>query len=310
MQGGSEQKPSTRAKMWYGVQQATNAPRMNEMVRSALRARFSDFDFWRSSPSFFFLRPLIRLPMLRTMSFLDGALAEAPEEEAGRPLPSPVPSLLILSKPSDWDTSRATATDVRWLLVTWLTAGALLLFLAARGPLATSLTGRGAKVTVGTGLVASGADRSGWTAAVAGCTKLAADSSTSGFFGDDGGEGWDTELCTELDGVSTAGDGTTTDDSSMYRKSAPSMPPTASYGAPPAAVSKSKLQIRIQLSDQKTKCRASKHLSSLQVSRLSDEPFGQRNFWLDILFWRQFENLTRRNWAEGDSIVMKSLAAL
>ena len=43
---------------------------MNDMVRRALRARFSDLDFWRSSPlrSFFFLRPLMRLPMERTRS--------------------------------------------------------------------------------------------------------------------------------------------------------------------------------------------------------------------------------------------------
>lgn len=39
--------------MWYGVQQTMNAPRMNEMVRSALRARFSDLDFCRlPSPDF------------------------------------------------------------------------------------------------------------------------------------------------------------------------------------------------------------------------------------------------------------------
>lgn len=35
--------------MWYGVQQITNAPRMKEMVRNALRARFSDLDLWRFS---------------------------------------------------------------------------------------------------------------------------------------------------------------------------------------------------------------------------------------------------------------------
>lgn len=70
MHGGLAQKPSTKASIWYGVQHATNAPRINEIVRKAFRARFSDFDFCRLPPSGNFLRPLRRLPIERIKSRL------------------------------------------------------------------------------------------------------------------------------------------------------------------------------------------------------------------------------------------------
>lgn len=72
MHGGFAQKPSTSASTWYGVQHATNAPKINEIVRNALRARFSDFDFCRPPHNGFFLRTLSRLPIERMKSrFVD-----------------------------------------------------------------------------------------------------------------------------------------------------------------------------------------------------------------------------------------------
>lgn len=62
------QKPSTRASTWYGVQQATNAPRINEIVRNAFLARFSDLDFCRFKCFFFLLTAFSFLPILLTKS--------------------------------------------------------------------------------------------------------------------------------------------------------------------------------------------------------------------------------------------------
>jgi hypothetical protein len=53
------QKPAMMARMWYGVQQATKAPKMMLIVFKAFLARFSDFCF-----PFFFRRNLSRLPMI------------------------------------------------------------------------------------------------------------------------------------------------------------------------------------------------------------------------------------------------------
>lgn len=67
--GGLEQKPSTSARIWYGVQQATNAPNMKEIVRKAFLARFSDLLFCRPMPingTFFF--PFSLLPIDRMKS--------------------------------------------------------------------------------------------------------------------------------------------------------------------------------------------------------------------------------------------------
>lgn len=75
MHGGSEQKPSTNANTWYGVQQATNAPKINEIVRNALRARFSDFDFGRPPTNGIFLRPFNRFPIDRMKSRLLAAFS-------------------------------------------------------------------------------------------------------------------------------------------------------------------------------------------------------------------------------------------
>lgn len=70
-QGGFEQKPTTRASTWYGVQQATNAPKMKDIVRNALRTRFSEIDCGRLSlrgPAF--LLPFSLLPIDRMKSRL------------------------------------------------------------------------------------------------------------------------------------------------------------------------------------------------------------------------------------------------
>lgn len=51
-------------------QKQMDSPRMNEIVRNALRARFSDFDFGRPPTNGIFLRPFKRFPIDRMKSRL------------------------------------------------------------------------------------------------------------------------------------------------------------------------------------------------------------------------------------------------
>jgi len=82
MHGGDEQNPSTKAITWYGVQQITNAPNINEIVRNAFLARFSDLDFCRPPiprlPNGFLPFPFSLLPIERMKSrFFSESLAVA-----------------------------------------------------------------------------------------------------------------------------------------------------------------------------------------------------------------------------------------
>lgn len=81
MQGGLRQKPSTSASTWYGVQHATKQPSMKEIVRNALRARFSDFDFCRPPPTnsgiFFLLLKCLPIECIKSR-LLEFRLAASP----------------------------------------------------------------------------------------------------------------------------------------------------------------------------------------------------------------------------------------
>ena len=81
------QKEAMMARMWYGVQQVTNAPRIKDMVFNAFLARFSVFNF-----SFFFFLNRILLPILLMRSCLSvGDVAES------WTLAAPAPELVLLN---------------------------------------------------------------------------------------------------------------------------------------------------------------------------------------------------------------------
>ena len=191
------------------------------MVLNAFRARFSDFDFWRSSPafSFFFRRPLIRLPIDRTRSALlaVGVFSTAGEAVVVEVAGSVSPPILVES---------LTMPSICCFCCCWpfgggrplvLTGPALAVPLLEPKELSSAplLLGVGANVTVG--------------AACPACVLATAAPMDAVELVTDVGGG----LCRavtkpQLTGVSTLGDGTNTELSSMKYKSPVSIVRTAS----------------------------------------------------------------------------------